>query len=288
MLHGTSHSTPDRSVTKPTHMPVFVVLSSCYDAHMSSVQLWRDRSNIFVQFAPEQLGVLARRIDSHTAEPMTPEQALEDPSVLLVAPGPMFGCCPGQSCSYQNYRCGRIQRLLFDRRRNVDFASLLPNQGSTLLVQQRGLRSVASMSHESRIDASTRVAVQGYPTVVAAGRNVASPSLNTDATARPALCLLSNGQLALVATVGSMTTLAEKCLAAGAQEAIYLDGGGSGYLAWRGDGWFPSREHRRLPAFVVINQPSSMSTGSKVAAIGVAAALAAGATYALTRKKNGR
>ena len=235
-------------------------------------------------FAPEHLGI-ARKPNGPGGQsvPLSPADVLAQfPDVAAAVAGPMFNCCPDDPHCLSHYstnRCVRADVRLVDLARNVNVPTDHPTAGATIAVVRPTLlgaaRAVAARG--STVPAGTTVAVQGRPLILWQGQNVADPTKNLQAVWRPALAILRDGRLAFGIAQSSMRALGDHLLAAGATDAVYLDGGGSGALTTRADGYTGSSEHRRIPVWVVVNdRPMARGISPTVLALGVAGVGVAG------------
>lgn len=175
---------------------------------------------------------------------------------VLALDGPMFD---GSGSEY----------LLYDRVNGTSVPSRHPDDGMTISV----VGNLPFATDGASVVPGARVAVQGYPTLVVNGRNVASPSVDTSAEWRAGMAIMRDGTLAFAVGQMSMWQFAEEFARAGADEAMYTDGGSSASL-WTQAGRYGHPAPRDVPSWLVVR-------GSFVPpALLVAAALAGGGYYA--------
>lgn len=121
-------------------------------------------------------------------------------------------------------------------------------------------------------------AVQGYPSIVYQGRNVANPDVDAQHVGRAAIIALSDGRVAFAIDTTGMHAFGRSLLAlrmangAYVTDAVYSDGGGSTALALRENGRdvvARGMNARRLPAYVLAIPPSGSPVLGAIAGLGV-------------------
>lgn len=224
-----------------------------------------------LRFAPSALVVHGVPTSGGFA-PSTASEALgQDASLAAVLDGPMFEKC-GEG-SYATYRCGEPRFLVKDD--DTYEASDEPGVGGTIWVEE----GVAKFMRGAVLVPNATVAVQGYPTLVEDGRNVAGTSGNlADHVWRAALVIGRDGQLWFAVGHDTMHGFATSLINAGALHALYTDGGGSARLATR-DGFVGSSEDRRVPLWLGVREGVAGGTLGKAALVVVGAAALAGVGY---------
>lgn len=186
-------------------------------------------------FRPSQLAIA--RYSTRVAA----EQVMADyPDAIAVTAGPMF-------------KGGANTRFrLLDKGAGLDEASDEPRNGATISV----VDDRATMAMHDAISPGATVAVQGYPTLVIAGTNVASGQSLTSVSG---LGILRDGRLlVLLGSAGTLHDLAEAFLARGATNAVYLDAGSSAALLSRSQGYLGVHAaHVRIPTWLVVLKPGA-------------------------------
>lgn len=114
---------------------------------------------------------------------------------------------------------------LLDARRSVRWPTREPERGGWITVDGDRARGPRDFDPQG-----ATVMVQGYPTLVVGG--VVTATLRGDErTRRVALARLVGGDVALVGGAMGLPDFARALLAAGATDAVYLDGGRAAHLA---------------------------------------------------------
>jgi hypothetical protein len=162
--------------------------------------------------------------------------------------GSMFGvCAPGD---YATTTCEHLGYRLLDRNTGIDIPASATNvgRGSTIAVVNGRLVGVVG----GREPALATVAIQGYPTVIQATRNVITdppPVLEwRETTWRAGLAILDQEWCAFVVGRMSMLDFGVRLERIGAKWALYGDGGGSARLLNRSGAYKGSTENRRVPS----------------------------------------
>lgn len=214
-----------------------------------------------LRFDPSRLDVFSPSLGGNRSKPTTAQEALASGAVAVLD-GPMFSRCDSAGLSgtdaerYAQSQCSRVEYALLGS--EVSVASLYPSNGATFSV----VEGRAVVLPDAQVAEGARVAVQGYPWIVREGRNVASQERDTDRTWRAALVLLDSGELAFAIMQASMYAFAAALVAAGAREAVYTDGGGSGRLETADGQRVGSNENRRMGAWLVVRAAEGAVGGS--------------------------
>lgn len=231
-----------------------------------------------LRFVPRRLDVFAPSIGGGRTKPTTADEALASGAVAVLD-GPMFSRCDSglsgtDAQRYAASQCSRVDYLLIGTDAAVN--STYPSQGATFSVvgDEVVVREGASPV------TGARAVVQGYPHIVSDSETLSNPARDTDRTWRAALALMNDGTLAFTIQQSSMHDFARALVAAGALEAVYTDGGGSGRLATSDGQVVGASENRRVGSWLVVRSESSSS--GLAAATGVALLL--GAAWLATRK----
>lgn len=210
------------------------------------------------------------------------------PEALALIDGPMFAVDDG--LPYSTSQRDRLLYRYLDVSRGINVASVWPTRGATLSVAN----GRAMMAPGSIEQPGSTFAVQGYPTIVRGGGNVANPTSDTEQVGRAAIVLLSDGRVGFAVDTIGMYAFGQALIAlraangASVTDAVYSDGGGSTALALRNASGGANvvaigMDARRVPAYVLAIPPSDSSVG-KVLAIGGGLALGGlAAWFALKR-----
>lgn len=225
-----------------------------------------------VLFAPSELGVYAKPVTGGFA-PISPMTVLQDSGAQAAINGNMFDTCAGQDLPSDN--AGHYRQSVCDipeymvRDGNLSAPGIYPTRGATISV----VDGAAVVMRGANAPSNARVAIQGYPTLVLEGQrqDTAHGGSNVERVYRSMLARMNDGQLALVAGVGTMDSIGDAMIAAGVRDAIYLDGGGSTWLQTTEGGAYGASERRPVPSWVVVRK-SGASLGGPIAA-GAAVAL---------------
>ena len=225
-----------------------------------------------VRFSPGDLGVFAPSLGGDRSRPTTAAQAIEATGALAVLDGPMFSRCDSgltgtDAERYAQSQCARVDYLLHDEQ-GASVESSYPSNGATFSV----VDGRVVVQPGAGMAPGAAVAVQTYPQIVRRGENIASSSRDTDRTWRAALALFDDGNLGFAIQQSSMHAFGAALEAAGAVEAGYTDGGGSGLLATSDGQRVGSSENRRVGSWLII-RPRRSSSG--LALFGAGALIAA-------------
>ncbi len=207
-----------------------------------------------VLFDPSNLGIYTKPVAGGFA-PISPATVLADSGAVAALNGPMFDVCDGQSLPYGNaeYAVSVCDVLEY---RHQDGAlqarGSYPSRGLTFSVLGDGSVQVL---HGDQVASGAKVAIQGYPTIVADGHSVAGSSPNTDIVWRSALVLMTDGRMAFAVMIASMPVFGTALEAAEVRYAIYTDGGGSSAEV-TADGIIGSSERRPVPSWIIVRKPS--------------------------------
>lgn len=226
-----------------------------------------------VTFDASRLGVWSDPIDAGSAVPHTPGEALSLSGADAVLDGPMFANC--SSSTYAGSSCAVVRFEQYDAGRGTSFTGSSSGDGLTIALVDG--RAVASDG--ASIPEGASVAIQCYPALVRNGQVVASngPGTNGNAEQRAAVCIMSDGRVALATGAMDMVSFATVLAAVGAVDAGYTDGGGSTAL-WLSDGQrFGASEQRKVATWVVAG-PASDLASLVPSGVGGWAAAAAGVT----------
>jgi hypothetical protein len=153
---------------------------------------------------------------------------------------------------------GSVLYALRDTAAGVAVPSRFPTRGLTVCVVGGLARAVRG---GLPLQGST-VAVQGYPSLLESGANVASEVHDTDTDWRSALAVRSDGRLALCVGRSGMREFAAELLTRGCRQACYLDGGTSTALWQRSGERDGVAVPRALPAWVLCRAASGGGDGS--------------------------
>ena len=204
-----------------------------------------------LRFDPSRLDVFAPSLGGNRSRPTTAQEALASGAVAVLD-GPMFSRCDSAALSgtdaerYAQSQCSRVEYALLGS--EVSVGSLYPSNGATFSI----VEGRAVVLPDAQVAQGARVAVQTYPHIVRAGRNIANPEHDTDRTWRAALVLLDTKELAFAIMQASMHAFAAALVALGAVEAGYTDGGGSGRLETADGQRVGSSENRRVGSWLVV------------------------------------
>lgn len=184
-----------------------------------ALEIKRSGGLYFVPFAPSRLGVVFSPVNERgDVECYRAADVLEMPGVAAVLDGPMYDEPSAGAC--------RLAYLYYDRSAGLAgrwYPGRNPTQGMTFSISGDRVEVV----HGGRYVGEPDVAVQMYPELVRAGRNVASSTVNTHREWRAGLGLMPDGQMIFAVSQGSMHAFAQQLVALGVVEAGYTDGGGS-------------------------------------------------------------
>ncbi len=224
----------------------------------------------WIEFSPNQLGVFGMRGPQGGFIPFTADEVIAaNPEFAAVLDGPMFEKCGGGH-AYESYTCGDPGYLLADG--TLQEATEHPSRGGTIYIKD-GVAEYASGAPANL----PGIAVQGYPSLLENGENVASlTGQNAERGWRAALVLLENGNLAFAVGQDTMPGFAARLKRIGGRYAVYTDGGGSAKIVTQNGERAGSSENRRVPVYLVVRQTglaAGLSTPTKVV-IGVSVALA--------------
>ncbi len=202
-------------------------------------------------FDPSQLRIGVIPYGTNQSVPVAPADVLSTfQGSLAAVNGPFFDTANGDSEDYATTPYETILTRHFDAGYGVDFAGSHPNDGATISV----VGGQAQMLPGSTVAVGANAAVQGWPTLVSGGSNVASNDASSDR--RAALAILSNGVLAIVASTSlTLRDFADALLGIGATDAINLDGGGSTALVPGSTGT------RRVASWLVVMPPKTSGFG---------------------------
>ncbi|MEM3018023.1 MAG: phosphodiester glycosidase family protein [Candidatus Bathyarchaeia archaeon] len=221
----------------------------------ADISHWQVDGVHIVAFPARMLRVFAEPLDSQGFAPLAPDTAK---GFVAAINGSMFSICGRPSGDehatvYAAARCMAPDYLVLDRKNNLFYASKYPERGVTFSVDEAGNVTVGD---GASYPSNAVVAIQTYPQIVARGRNIANPSINTERTWRAAIGVLADGRMAMAAGIHSMRGFADVLTRAGFVEAGYTDGGGSTSL-WAMGERIGSREQRRVPVWIVAAEERS-------------------------------
>jgi len=257
---------------------------------IDGLEVLQSGSVTLVAFDPSWLGVYADQIGGGQVAPHTPGEALTNSNASAVLDGPEFDNCSGQSlpsgnAGYASSTCSVIRFSQLDAARGVQLAGSNPGQGVTISVVNG--QAVATPGDAPAPGAS--VAVQLWPPLVSGGVIVASDDgSNATAEQRAALVILGDGRLAFASGAADMVGFANALINAGATDAGYTDGGGSGAL-WLSDGTtYGANPPRRVATWLTAAPPGTLASATPIGWVDVlvgalVVVLAAGAVYVATR-----
>lgn len=188
-----------------------------------------------------------RMLTAAQAAPLTPGYiALLDSSMFRAVGAQNRG--ESDTTYYRRVDRGMTNYRLVDRANGIDVPSRRPRDGMTLSIKLDGSVSVQS---GDAIANDTAFAVQLYPPLVRGGRVVASNvGPNAQTNWRAGLGVLRSGNLVFAIGRKSMVDFARAMLAAGAVDAGYTDGGGSGLVQIAGGDRYGSTEDRPVPVWL--------------------------------------
>ena len=255
---------------------------------VSGIDVWRQGGVTFASFAASRLGVWSDPIPGTAdAVPHSPAEALAASGADVILDGPMFENCNGGD--YASSQCAVVRFQQLDASNGVSFGTESQSEGITIAV----VNGTAVAADGAQVPAGASVAIQCYPALVRAGRNVADNNAGTNGTAeqRAGVGIMSDGRVVLAAGAVSMAGLASAMIAAGVVEGGYTDGGGSTAL-WLSDGQrYGASEQRRVATWIIAKPEAMLASivptsprGWIVAAALVTAAVA-GYSYFTKRKR---
>lgn len=206
----------------------------------------------YVRFPAKQLGVYldSDGLGANRARPHTAAEVLDlCPEAEALIDGPMFHLGEG-AAEYATYRVGELDYRYVDTQDGdaADGGAATDRKGVTLNIVPPGLAVWFDGDH---VAAGALTAVQLYPTLVRAGRVVASGTINRAKVWRAGVGTIGDDVVFAVG-IASMAEFAAWLLLLGCREAGYTDGGGSTRLCVREHG-VPSagsRENRRVPSWL--------------------------------------
>lgn len=180
--------------------------------------------------------------------------------------GPMFGICRGSPSSYEGATCNTLDFLHYRKSMGAMAPSAGQREGITLSIVRDWMSVRAVMGDSMYPDA--QMAVQLYPSLLENGRSVTNPNLNTEQIWRSGIGVDRNGNVILMAGIGSMSSFAQQMAALGAVSAGYTDGGGSTSIGWKRSGRTNrqgSPEDRPVGSWIVINRIGYLPKAALVA-----------------------
>lgn len=256
---------------------------------ISGVDVWRSGGVTFAAFAASRLGIWSDPIPGTAdAVPHSPAEALAASGADVILDGPMFANCNGGD--YASSQCAVVRFQQIDLSSGMSFGTESQSEGITIAV----VNGTAVAADGAQVPPGASVAIQCYPTLVRAGRNVADNNAGTNATAemRAGVGILSDGRIVFAAGAVSMSGLASALIAAGAVEAGYTDGGGSTAM-WLSDGQrYGASEHRRVATWIIARPETvlgslmpSTASGRFVAAALVVAIVTGGYAWYTSRRR---
>lgn len=223
-------------------------------------------------FPASRLGVFAAPAGgAGQFTPISPGVVLQLSGGVAALNGPMFSNCPGQSLpgdnagSYARSTCsnlssstgtGVIRYVHLDTKRGLAIGG---GSASGITIAVVGGRAVAM--HGGAVPSGATVAIQGFPPLVWGGANVTTRSLNLGNEWRSGLAIMADGRLALAIGVMSIPAFADALIAAGAQYALYTDGGGSTSLVLPDGTRKGAGEGRRVGSWIVVDREPTIGFG---------------------------
>lgn len=216
---------------------------------LNEVQVIRESRITAVLIPPSWLGL---ELDLSGLDGSNPEKAIDiinriHPVALL--DGPMFSVPGGEG--YGTYGLANLKYRYLDRGRGIDVPSEFPSRGGTVSV----VNGQAFYKNGDAIENGATLAIQGYPSIVENGRNVASTRNDTNTTGRSAVGIFRDGRIAFAVGTFSMREFANRLIQIGILNAAYTDGGSS--TALFGPGVSIGLRARRLPAYLIAVPPSN-------------------------------
>ena len=202
-----------------------------------------------VTINPEDLRLEVDLLDRGATRPETGQQVIDrlHPDALIC--GPMFEIPSGQG--YGAYTVARLIYRYLDARSNVNVQSAYPQRGGTISV----VDNQAVFKRGDQIQEGSQFAIQGYPSLVENGSNVASATNDTQAEGRCAIGIQTDGKVVFCLGTLGMREFAAAMIRAGIKWAVYLDGGGSSTLY--SDTFHIGLTSRRLPAYIMAMRSAS-------------------------------
>lgn len=218
---------------------------------------------------------------------------------LAVIDGSMFRAVGAQNSGeadtayYRRVDRGMTNYRLLDTAAEINVASRRPRDGLTISVKPDGAVSVDS---GDAVASGAAFAVQLYPPLVRNGSVVASNGgSNAQANWRAGIGVMPDGRIMFAVGRKDMVAFARAMLTAGARDAGYTDGGGSGRIALVGGDTYGSTENRPVPVWIaalplapgMTPRPagngggSTESTAAKIARAGAAVAAVVAAALGL-------
>lgn len=204
-----------------------------------------------VSFPPQDLRLEVDLLDGRATRPETAAQVIDRIRPDAICAGPMFEFFQSGS-NYATYDIARLIYRYLDVQSSVNVASSYPTRGGTISV----VGNVAAFNRGDGIQPGSTVAIQGYPSLVEEGRNVANASIDTHAEGRCAVGILNTGEVFFALATLGMYEFARQLIAAGAMWAIYTDGGGSATLFAK-NAFSIGLSARRLPCYLMAIRPTS-------------------------------
>lgn len=224
---------------------------------------WRSLGALKYVVVPPRLALIAAPLTARTTRPLTSAQALAVPGVAAVVDGAMFDTCGGprqrgetQAAFYRRVGCARPNWRALDRARGVDFPSTRPTEGVTLSISAAGVVTAAGGATTAP---DAQVAFQLYPPLVRRGRAVdgINGGPNAETNWRAGVGVTAAGQIILAVGRMSMADLAAALVRAGAVEAGYTDGGGSGRVVTADGRREGSTENRPVAMWIAAVAPDA-------------------------------
>jgi hypothetical protein len=218
-----------------------------------------------VRFEPSQLVLVARPAGGgpNRAQPLRASDVMRDhPDLLAVINGPMFSICrteqrqPNESDPhfYARVKCEVLDYRMYND--DVEYPAQAPGRfathGATISLVNQDTRLVPLLRRGNKIpDGDVTLAIQGDPALVI--RNSAQgigedPGIKW----RSAFAITKDRRLAFVEAQMGMQTLQRLCMDQELPDVVYLDGGGSGRLAFRDGTWIGNRENRPVASWLGI------------------------------------
>lgn len=208
-----------------------------------------------------------------TRAPVTASQALaSSPGARVALDGVMFDNCDPAGRGYAASSCGDPDYLLFDARRGVYEPSGHPERGGTISVV--GDRCV--VSDGASVARGASVAVQAYPTLVRGGevRSFGDERSRQRVWRAAVGSTRGGGRVLLAVALMPLGDFASWCADVGGEDVFYTDGGGSCRMQWPDGEWVGSAEDRRVPSFLLWEEPR---LGAREASVAAALLIAVGA-----------
>jgi len=279
--------------------------------------VWQTQDGVRVVVVPPRLAAAVVRRPDGDFRMLTAAQAAPlAPGHVALIDGSMFRAIGAQrsgesdTAYYRRVDRGMTNFRLVDRAAGIDVASRRARGGGTIWVKPPGGVSVQS---GDAVAADAAFAVQLYPPLVRNGAVVASNvGSNAQTNWRAGIGVMGDGRLVFAVGRKSMTDFARAMLVAGARDAGYTDGGGSGLVQLANGSRYGSSENRPVPVWIAAmplaagaapapqpggsapvtqttpNAASAAGATSTVVKVGAALALAIGAGVAVNRARKGK